>query len=170
MALSDIVAPNLRVLFVAINPAPMSADKGMHFATPTNSFWRLLDASKLTSRLYLPIEATQMVDEGLGLVSLVDRPTRMASQVTRAEMREGAIRLAKKVKRLKPQMLALLGLTLLPYVLPEAEPGPGAKAETFAGARVFVVPNPSGRNRSYPGFAGKLPWYQALAASTRRPS
>jgi len=55
-------------------------------------------------------------------------------------------------------------LTLLPFVLPDAnEPGPGRKHATFAEATVFVLPNPSGRNRSYPGFAGKLPWYQKLA-------
>jgi TDG/mug DNA glycosylase family protein len=28
---------------------------------------------------------------------------------------------------------------------------------------VFVLPNPSGRNRAYPGFAAKLHWYRELA-------
>lgn len=166
MALTDIVARDLRVLFVAINPAPMSAERGQHFATPTNAFWRLLHESGLTSRRYLPAEARRMLAEGLGLVSLVDRPTRMAAEVSRAELREGAARLAKKVTRWRPQTVALLGLTLLPYVLPGADAGPGRKEARFAGARVFVVPNPSGRNRAYPGFAGKLPWYRELARSS----
>jgi hypothetical protein len=56
-------------------------------------------------------------------------------------------------------------LTLLPFVLRDAaEPGPGQKRGTFAGATVFVLPNPSGRNRAYRGFAGKLPWYEKLAS------
>jgi hypothetical protein len=29
---------------------------------------------------------------------------------------------------------------------------------------VFVVPNPSGLNASYPGFAQKLIWFRQLAA------
>ena len=29
-------------------------------------------------------------------------------------------------------------------------------------ARVFVLPNPSGLNASFPGFADKLPWFEAL--------
>ena len=32
----------------------------------------------------------------------------------------------------------------------------------IAGARVFVVPNPSGLNASFPGFEDKLVWFKAL--------
>jgi double-stranded uracil-DNA glycosylase len=162
--LEDILAPELRVLLVAINPAPLSASSGQHFATPTNAFWRLLHASGLTSRLYAPSEAHRLLADGIGLVSLVDRPTRMASDVGAAELRAGALRLASKVAHWRPRTVALLGLTLLRVVLPEEqEPGPGLKRTTFGGATVFVLPNPSGRNLAYPGFAGKLPWYQKLA-------
>ncbi len=88
----------------------------------------------------------------------------MAAEVSRAELRAGVARLEKTVKRWKPRTVALLGVTLLPYVLPGSdEPGPGAKRTAFAGARVFVLPNPSGRNRAFPGFVGKLPWYRELA-------
>ena len=160
--LEDIVAPDLRVLFVAINPAPKSAEVGQHFATPTNSFWRLLHESGLTTRRYAPAEAARLPEEGLGLVSLVGRPTRLASELRASELRAGAVALTVEVERWRPRLVALLGLTLLPFVLPNAEPGPGEKRARLAGSRVFVVPNPSGRNRAYPGFVGKLPWYRAL--------
>jgi double-stranded uracil-DNA glycosylase len=167
--LDDILALDLDILLVAINPATPSATSGHHFATPTNAFWRLLHASGLTTRLYLPAEAGRLLEDGIGLVSLVDRPTKMASEVRRDELRAGARRLATKVERWRPRTLALLGLTLLPYVLLDAdEPGPGLKRATFGGAAVFVVPNPSGRNRAYPGLAGKLPWYQELARTRDR--
>ena len=162
--LEDILAHDLDVLLVAINPATPSATSGHHFATPTNAFWRLLHASGLTTHLYRPAEARRLLEDRIGLVSLVDRPTKMASEVRREELRAGARRLATKVERWRPRTVALLGLTLLPYALPDAdEPGPGLKRATFARAAVFVLPNPSGRNRAYPGFAGKLPWYQKLA-------
>lgn len=162
--LEDIVARDLRVLFVAINPATASAERGQHFATPTNLFWRLLHGAGLTTRLYTPGEAELLPALGLGLVSLVDRPTRAASELRADELRAGARHLAIKVRRWRPRTVAILGLTLLPHVLPEArEPGPGLKRATIAGARVFVLPNPSGRNRSYPGLAGKMRWYRELA-------
>jgi double-stranded uracil-DNA glycosylase len=162
--LEDILATDLRILLVAINPPPLAAGSGQPFATPTNAFWRLLHASGLTVRLYRPSEARLLLEDGIGLVSLVDRPTQLASDLKPAELRAGARRLAEKVERWRPRTVALLGLTLLPFVLPDAdEPGPGRKCVKFANATVFVLPNPSGRNRSYPGFEGKLPWYQKLA-------
>jgi TDG/mug DNA glycosylase family protein len=162
--LEDILATDLRILLVAINPAPLSAGSGQPFATPTNAFWRLLHVSGLTARLYRPSDARLLLEDGIGLVSLVDRPTPMASDLRPAELRAGARRLAETVDRWRPRTVALLGLTLLPFVLPDAdEPGPGLKRTKFSNATVFVLPNPSGRNRSYPGFAGKLPWYQELA-------
>jgi hypothetical protein len=36
-------------------------------------------------------------------------------------------------------------------------------------SRVFVVPNPSGLNASFPGFADKLRWFQALRRFTGDP-
>jgi TDG/mug DNA glycosylase family protein len=165
-ALSDIVAPDLGILLVAINPATTSATAGLHFATARNPFWRLLHEAGLTPRQLAPHEAPELVRHGIGLVSLVPRPTRAAAELTRAEMRAGGRALAGTVARLRPKSIALLGLTLFPFVFPEAdEPGPGEKRVTLAGARVFVLPNPSGRNRAYPGFAAKLVWYRALAES-----
>jgi hypothetical protein len=50
--------------------------------------------------------------------------------------------------------------------------GPGEKPETISGARVFVVPNPSGLNATFPGFAHKLVWFRGLrrfVSRVRRP-
>jgi TDG/mug DNA glycosylase family protein len=165
--LSDIVAPDLRILLVAINPATTSATAGLHFATARNPFWRLLHEAGLTPRQLAPHEARELVLHGIGLVSLVARPTRAAAELTRAEMHAGARALEVTVARLRPRTVALLGLTLFPFVFPDAdEPGPGDKRVTLAGARVFVLPNPSGRNRAYPGVAAELVWYRALAESS----
>jgi TDG/mug DNA glycosylase family protein len=162
-AAGNIVAADLRVLFVAINPPP-SASEGGPFSSPTNAFWPLLHASGLTTRLFAPLEVERLLEEKLGLVSMVARPTKAASELHPKELREGALRLATIVQQWRPRTIALLGLTLRPFVFPdEVEPGPGLKRQLFCGARVFVLPNPSGRNRAFPGMAGKLPWYRALA-------
>jgi hypothetical protein len=43
-----------------------------------------------------------------------------------------------------------------------ASVGAGAKTELICGARVFVLPNPSGLNASFPGFKDKLVWFEQL--------
>lgn len=152
------------MLFVAINPAPLSAEQGLHFATASNGFWPLLAQSKLTPHLFTPAEAPHLLDAKLGLVSLVARPTRMASELSAQERRQGAEALRAVVRRYQPRILAPLGLTLIPALLPdEPNPGPGLRDHRFEQTPVFVLPNPSGRNRAYPGVVGKLPWYRALA-------
>jgi TDG/mug DNA glycosylase family protein len=158
------VAKDLRILLVAINPPPASVLLGHHFATPRNPFWDLMHASGLTPTRFQPSDARNLLSLGIGLTSLVARPTREAAELDRAELRAGAKALAQRVERLRPRVVALLGLTLFPFVCPDArEPGPGLKVATLAGASVFVLPNPSGRNRAYPGFAAKLLWYRELA-------
>ena len=55
-AVPDVLGPNLRVVFVGINPGRVSAAAHAHFANPRNDFWRLLHAARFTSRLYEPSE------------------------------------------------------------------------------------------------------------------
>ena len=169
--LVDVLGPGLRVLLVAINPAVSSAEAGQHFATPRNPFWRLLHESGLTPRQLAPAEAPLLLACGLGLTSLVARPTGAAAQLRRSELRAGAADLVMTVRRVRPRVVALLGLTLFPVIFPGVkEPGPGLKEITFGGSAVFVLPNPSGRNRAYPGFAPKLKWYRALAEVLASPA
>jgi double-stranded uracil-DNA glycosylase len=68
------------------------------------------------------------------------------------------------VAELRPRYVALLGLTLYPVFFRRGTArGPGLTPNTIAEAPVFVLPNPSGRNRAYPGFERKLIWFRALA-------
>jgi len=167
--LPDILAADLDVLIVAINPSVRSADAGYSFASKGNPFWRLLHESGLTPVLLKPEEGARLPEFGIGLVSGVRRATRTAAELTRAEQRQGAKRVARVVAELRPRYVALLGLTLYPIFFPAGpERGPGLKTDTVSGSRVFVVPNPSGLNRAYPGFDKKLVWYRALATLLRR--
>ncbi|HUB07385.1 MAG TPA: mismatch-specific DNA-glycosylase [Myxococcales bacterium] len=159
----DILLPRPRVLFVGINPGLRSGEVGHHFAGPGNPFWRLLHASRLTAEpLGWESEARLRV-YGFGLTNLCPRVTRAASELGKAEIERGRRRLLAKIERLRPRVVALVGVTLYRQLLPAARtPGPGAKPEELAGARLYVLPNPSGLNASYPSFASKLVWFERL--------
>lgn len=160
-----------RILFVGINPGATSGRVGHHFAGPGNTFWKLLYAAKLTPRLLAPGEDTELAALGLGLVNLCTRPTRTAAELTPAERHRGRTRLLQIVSRALPGVVALVGVTLYPIVAgaaaARATPGPGPKPERLGEARLFVVPNPSGLNATFPTFEAKLPWYEALASFAR---
>ena len=71
-----------------------------------------------------------------------------------------------QVKAMRPKILALVGVTLYPIVvgqkITKGGTAPGIKDDVIEGARVFVLPNPSGLNASFPTFADKVPWFVQL--------
>jgi TDG/mug DNA glycosylase family protein len=168
--LPDVVGEGLRILFVGINPSLRSAEVGHHFAGRGNPFWRLLHAAGLTPVGLTAEEDGTLPAFGLGITNVCARPTRSAAELSRDELRAGAAALRDKVVALGPEVVALVGVSLLPLVLPGGgEPGPGAKRARLGGARVFVLPNPSGLNAAYPGFQDKLVWFRRLRRFAERP-
>lgn len=161
--LKDVVAPNLRALFVGINPGLRSAALGHNFAGKGNPFWRLLFAAGLTDRSVSPEEEGELLAYGLGITNVCARPSRSAAELSRAELAAGAKQLQRRVRRYRPRAVVFVGLTIYKQIFGrEATPGAGAKPQTFGGAPLFVVPNPSGLNASFPGFQSKLVWFEAL--------
>jgi TDG/mug DNA glycosylase family protein len=163
--LRDVAPQRPRLLLVGINPSLRSGAVGHHFAGPGNPFWRLLHAAGLIPEPLTHQQDHRLAEYGIGLTNLCPRPTRAAAELGPEEIARGRVRLARKCRVLRPQVVAFVGVSLyqMYFRLPKSG-GPGAKPETIAGAAVFVVPNPSGLNASFPGFQHKLVWYQALRA------
>ena len=167
----DVVCDRPQILFVGINPGAVSGKEGHHFAGPSNPFYKLLHVAGLTPLELKAEEDHRLVEWKLALVNLCARPTKIASELKRKELLNGRKELVKKVTAMKPEVIALVGVTLYPIVFARADrkapkveltPGPGAKPQLIADAHVFVVPNPSGLNASFPTFEAKLPWFIAL--------
>jgi TDG/mug DNA glycosylase family protein len=161
--LPSIVGPRPRILFVGINPSLRSAEVGHHFAGPGNPFWRLLHAARLVPSAFTYADDTRLLEHRLALTNIVPRATRAASELTRAEYVAGRARLARLIRRARPEVVAFVGVTVYrAFFGPAAGGGPGPKRERIGRARVFVLPNPSGLNAAYPGFRDKLIWFQRL--------
>jgi double-stranded uracil-DNA glycosylase len=159
LRLKDRIAPDLRVLFVGINPGVRSAQIGHHFAGYSNRFWKLLNDSGLT-----PEPATYMDDERIpnwrfGITNLIARPTPGIDELRPAEYVEGWKVLNRKIRRLQPRIVALVGVTLYRAILPLLPNAPkiverrakiiGLQPMRIHDAQLFVLPNPSGRNANY---------------------
>lgn len=164
----DVIREHPAILFVGINPGATSGKVGHHFAGPGNPFWKLLHSAQLTPRELTAAEDQRLAEFGHALVNLCTRPTTIAAELTRAELARGRNLLLAKIRQMRPGVVALVGVTLYPIVVgtaaAKASPGPGPKPELLEGARLFVVPNPSGLNASFPSFAAKLPWFEQLRA------
>ena len=144
--LRDVIAPGLDVLFCGINPSLLSAERGHHFARPGNRFWPAIHRAGLTPRLLRPEEDMELLDHGLGVTNVADRPTRTAAELSREELRAGAVALGELVARYRPRVLAVLGITAYRTGFDRPRAGIGLQPERVGGAATWVVPNPSGLN------------------------
>ena len=166
--LRDVVADRPKILFVGINPGETSGRLGHHFARAGNPFWKLLHAAKLTPVVLRPDEDQRLAEFGFALTNLCARTTRTAAELTRAELARGNRILREKIRAMQPGVVALVGLTLFQPIFGRPAGGPGAKADQLEDVPVFVVPNPSGLNASFPTFEAKLVWFEALARYARK--
>jgi TDG/mug DNA glycosylase family protein len=147
--LGPVVGPNLRVLFVGVNPSLRSAEVGHHFARPGNRFWATLHASGWTPRRLSPEEDGELPDLGVGVTNLAPRPTRAAAELAEAELRDGVAELERVVREHEPRLVAIVGLTAYRIAFDRPRAAVGLQVDTIAGRPVWVLPNPSGLNAHY---------------------
>ena len=167
--LKDAIGPNVRVLFVGINPGIRSSLTGHHFAGYSNRFWKLLYESRLVPERITYADDRRLPEWGFGITNLIPRPTPGIDTLRREEYRDGARTLARKIRRVKPTVVAFVGVTLFRsfFARPAGKPVRlGLQPETLDGAAVFVLPNPSGRNANY-SYAEMLAAFVALAGLVR---
>lgn len=151
----DLLGPGLRLLFVGINPGLWTAATQTHFAHPGNRFYPALLQAGIITR---PIPPTGMTDEdrahliarGIGISNVVHRATARADELTKAELVEGGRQLQELVRRVRPRVVAVAGITAYrsAFGQPRAVPGlqPPDLTDAWGDAEVWVVPNPSGLN------------------------
>ena len=145
----DVVAPDLAVLFCGINPGLWSAATGHHFARPGNRFWPALHRGGFTPRQLRPEEQEELLTYRLGVTNLVDRATARADELTPTEFLAGGEALRAKVTRLRPQWLAVVGLTAYRTAFGDRRATVGRQHTVIGASRVWVLPNPSGLNAHY---------------------
>jgi TDG/mug DNA glycosylase family protein len=149
--LRDRIRPGVRVLFVGINPGVRSAVTGHHFAGYSNRFWKLLFDSRLVPEPISYEDDDRLPEFGFGITNIIARPTPGIDTLTTAEYVHGKTRLRAKIRRSRPAVVALVGVTVFRAMFPDQKGAVtlGLHEEHIAGASVFVLPNPSGRNANF---------------------
>src|SRR5262249_26787654 len=126
MRLKDRIDSDLRVLFVGINPGVRSAQIGHHFAGYSNRFWKLLNDSGMAPEHLTCIDDDRIPGWKLGITNLIARPTPGINDLRPAEYIEGWKILHRKIRRLKPRIVAFVGVTLYRAILPQLPDAPKA--------------------------------------------
>lgn len=142
----DLLAPNLEILFCGINPGLYTAATGHHFAGPGNRFWPTIHQAGFTPRQLHAFEEAELLALGFGITNLCPRTTATADQLERAELLAGGRALRRKVKKLAPKILAVVGLGAYRAAFEQPKAVVGLQNERIGSTHVWLLPNPSGLN------------------------
>lgn len=170
------------MILVGINPGVISATTGHHFAGPTNRFWGLLYEAGIVPQPVTHEDDVRLPEWGIGMTNLVARPSPGIDDLSLAEYLEGWTILEKKIELVRPDIVAFVGVTMYralwrvlgqvavagakPRGVGAAVIKPGFQKATVHGARLFVLPNPSGRNAHF-SYADMLRAFKTLGRAIR---
>ncbi len=152
VSVPDLVGPDLRLLFVGINPGLWTAAVQTHFARPGNRFYPALRKAGIIDRAIDPsagmtdADRDYFRDRGIGITNLVRRATARADELSRSELQAGQDRLLAFVAEHRPLVVAVLGVTAYRIAFGRPKTTNGEQPERLHDARTWVVPNPSGLN------------------------
>src|SRR6476620_12649733 len=145
--LRDCIRPGVTVLFVGINPGVRSSLTVHHFAGFSNRFWKLLFESGLVPEAIGHQDDGRLPEFGYGITNLIARASPGINDLRPIEYVEGWKILERKIRKYRPQLVALIGVTLYRAILPLlGSPRPlkkkypdqlGAQSERNHGARIF---------------------------------
>lgn len=148
----DLVGPDVRLLFVGINPGLWTAATQTHFAHPGNRFYPALLRAGIIRRPIDPAagmdddDRQHLIELGIGITNIAPRATARASELDRDELRAGAAALVDRVAEWTPRVVAIAGITAYRVAFHEPRAQLGRQQHDLAGAELWLVPNPSGLN------------------------
>lgn len=159
-AVPDVLAPELAVVFVGINPGFHSDAKAAHFANPRNDFWRLLHAAGFTPRLLDPAEQREVLGYGVGITNAAYRTTRGSSDLRKGDFAGSAERLERICVELRPRALGFVGKEAYrgPF---GGRPGHGLQERRLGETLLYVLPSTSPANAAV-GWDERLLWFTGL--------
>ncbi|HVJ52072.1 MAG TPA: G/U mismatch-specific DNA glycosylase [Aliidongia sp.] len=147
--LPDIIAMRLAVVFCGINPGMSAAEAGHHFVGRSNRFWRVIHLAGFTPAEIRPENDRTILQHRCGLTTVVERPTARAEQVSAEEFLAAAARFEQKITHYAPRFVAFLGKAAYAALSGRREIAWGPQPAALGAAAVWVLPNPSGRNRAF---------------------
>ncbi|XP_076070654.1 uncharacterized protein LOC143042275 [Mytilus galloprovincialis] len=162
--LPDHLAPDLDIVIVGINPGLCAAYVGHHYAGPGNHFWKCMFLSGLIPEPLTANDDYKLLNHGIGFTNIVERTTRGSADLSRKEIKEGALLLTEKLQKYKPKIAVFNGKGIYEVFLGHKNFAIGKQPDLLAGTEttVYVMPSSSARCSQLPRAVDKVPFYASL--------
>jgi TDG/mug DNA glycosylase family protein len=145
----DILTKGLDVVFCGLNPASTAAAAGHNFSNENNRFWLVLHLAGFTDVRLQPRDERRLLDYGCGITAVVRRPTKSADEISLEEFRQARRGFESKMLHYAPRSIAFLGKRAVSAMIGRSDVRWGRLPTGYAQTMTWILPNPSGRNRSF---------------------
>ena len=165
--LTDILRPDLDVVFIGAAASLNSARAGHWYAGPTNKFYLLLHQSGFTPRRLQPEEDSDLPDFGIGLTCLHKYAASSANHLLPVPTSEQRQSVRTKIEMFAPRFVCFNGKDVYRMVTGRDCLDWGEQSELMEKARVYVVHSSSARADHWA--AERLALYRALHTAVGAP-
>ena len=152
LMLPDYLRPDLKLVFIGLNPGLYSAQVGKYFARKTNRFWPALSASRLVGQDVKAGDEKVLLEKGIGFTDVVERATSQIDELSKEEITAGVQTLRLKIEKYSPSVACFIGLTGFRWVFDvpnKTRITPGPYEERIGETRIYVLPSTSPANAHY---------------------
>jgi len=105
----DIIDYDLDILFVGLNPSPISIKKGhYHQGRLGRRFWNRLKQSNILKNYQDGKEDESLLRNNFGITDLVKKPSPRSKTLTEKDYLKGRKALKKKILRFKPKIICFI--------------------------------------------------------------
>lgn len=147
-ALPDLIDYDLKVVFIGFNPGLRSAEVGHHYAGRSNRFWKFLYEAGLIPEPLKAEEDWKLLRYRFGSLNIVDRPSRGADELTKAEFAAGREVLYAKLAEYRPWIACYMGVGVYREFAKVRNVRQGLQTgQIVPGVLDYVISSPSGLNR-----------------------
>ncbi|MEO8906659.1 MAG: mismatch-specific DNA-glycosylase [Microbacteriaceae bacterium] len=150
--LPDLLGPDVRLLFVGINPGLRSVAVQADFGRKGNRFYPALYRAGIVNRLidastgFDPDDVAHLKSRQVGITTLVRGATARAHELSAEDLVNGALDLTERVSHIRPHAVAMLGVSAYRVAFGHPKATTGLQPHHVANVPLWVVPNPSGLN------------------------
>ena len=147
LTLKDIFPERMKVLFVGLNPSPVSVQAGhYHQGTLGKRFWARLVEYQILEDVIAGREDESLSKYRYGITDIIKKPTRRADGLTKRDFNIGRSILREKIRSHNPKVVAFIykkaSEKLFGYSLTNQF---GLLRETIENVQVFIFPGPYAR-------------------------
>ena len=148
--LPDSLDFGLILVFCGTAASRVSAAAGAYYANPGNKFWRALQQSGMTQRLYKPCEFRALLSLKIGFTDVAKSSAGSDRDLRQSDFQPAVLR--QKISSCQPRILAFTSKTAWRAAMqqpPSSRIDYGWQDQCFGETRCFVLPSPSGAAQRY---------------------